>query len=314
MPEHSETKINQQEKIAPGIISTLAFFSLYNLPLSAKRIHELLAQSSASLTEVEQTLSQLVADHKILQTNSLYALKRWDVATYNTNQIELTKKWAKIDRWFNWLSLLPFVRGIAVINSLALGTADSDSDIDFFVVTKKNRLYFVRSVIIVLFRILGVYKTRTHIKDRFCFGFFVDEQSLEFEKLMLKPRDPYFVYWLASLRPIAGGRAYHRLMQNNLWLKHHFPNFEPKQRDLTLKQAHPLIRLGKGILEVLLWLPVSLVEPLLRNIHIKHTFKLAENNTVTSSTIANRSMLKLHGYDVRAEVASEYERALNSLR
>ncbi len=313
MPEHSETKVNQQEKIASGIIATLAFFSLYNLPLSAKRLQELLAQSRANLAEVEIVLNQLVANQKILQVGSLYSLKRWDVAAYNANQIELTKKWSKIDRWFNWLSFLPFVRGIAVINSLALGTSDADSDIDFFVITKPNRLYFVRSIIIVLFRILGVYKTRNRIKDRFCFGFFVDEQSLEFEKLMLKPRDPYFVYWLASLRPITGRQAYRRLMENNSWLNNHFPNFDARQRELTLKPNHPLIRLMKGMAEILLWLPASLAEPILRRIHIRHTFKLAENNTVTSSTIANRSMLKLHGYDVRAEIAQAYEKALQSL-
>ncbi len=314
MPEHSETKTDQQEKIEQGIISTLAFFSLYNLPLSAKRIHELLTQSSASLAEVEVNLSQLSANQKILQVGSLYSLKRWDVAAYNANQVELTKKWGKIDRWFNWLTLLPFVRGIGVINSLALGTADADSDIDFFVITKKNRLYFVRSVIIVLFRILGVYKTRNRIKDRFCFGFFADEHSLEFEKLMLKPNDPYFIYWLASLRPIAGRLAYQRLMENNAWLQNHFPNFDTRQRELTLKPSNSLIRLIKGIIEILLWLPVSLLEPVLRRIHITHTFKLAENNTVTSSTIANASILKLHGYDVRAEVAREYEKALQSCR
>jgi hypothetical protein len=51
----------------------------------------------------------------------------------------------------------------------------------------------------------------------------------------------------------------------------------------------------------------------LRRIHITHTFKLAENRSVTSTTIANAHMLKLHGYDVRTEVAAAHERLLRNL-
>jgi hypothetical protein len=299
MQQISATKTEQ--RLSEAIISTLSFFALYELPLSAKRIYELLFRFKASEQEVSSELSALVASQKIIQSSGLFSTSPWNPASVTTNQLELTKKWEIIDRYFGVLASLPFVRNISVINSLALGTADSDSDIDFFVITKPNRLYFVRSLIIVLFRLLGVYKTREKMKDRFCFGFFVTTKSLEFESIMLKPSDPYFVFWLANMRPVVGGEAYWELMQKNPWLKEYFPNLDWTNRLSTTKQPNILIRAFKLIFE-----------PIFRRIHIGHTFKLAENRSITSTTIANANMLKLHGYDVRAEVAKRFEEALKS--
>ncbi len=320
MLQNLEVKTKQ----VSAIVSTLAFFSLYDLPITAKRLHELLLGQSTSLEELETELEVLYQDGKIVRGGNLYALKNWNQEAYRDRQAEITKKWAKIDRYFATLAVLPFVRQISVINSLAMGTADSDSDIDFFVVTKPHRLYFVRSVIIVLFRLLGVYKTRQKIKDRFCFGFFVSRDNLNLESIMIKPacaeasagrpHDPYFLFWLANLRPIVGGQAYWQMMQDNAWLNNHFPNFKPMKRLTTVRQASFLIRSTKAVLEILLWLPSLVVEPILRRIHVTHTFKLAENNTASSSTIANAKMLKLHGFDVRAEVAQAYQRVLQSIQ
>lgn len=306
----ADIKEEQRQKLAEAIISTLGFFSLYNLPLSAKRIYELLLGARSTQAEADQMLAFLAQQNQIVREGNLFALKRWNSAEYNANQLELTHKWQKIDRYFYWLAILPFVRQISVINSLALGTADSDSDIDFFVVTRPNRLYFVRSVIIVLFRLLGIYKTRQKIKDRFCFGFFISQTKEDLYPLLLKPEDPYLVFWLANLRPILGKSEYGRLMDENSWIKTYFPNLEPINRLTTVKDSNVFIKGIKFALEILLWLPSLLFEPILRKIHIDHTFKLSENKAVTSTTVANADMLKLHGYDVRAEIAYRYQEAL----
>lgn len=311
MLQYLETKTEQEQKLARAVISTLAFFSLYHLPLSNRRIFELLLGTRSTQAEVDRMLDFLAQNQQIVQEGNLYGLKKWDPGAYNANQLELTKKWQKIDRYFNWLSILPFVRQISVINSLALGTADSDSDIDFFVVTKPNRLYFVRTMIIVLFRLLGVYKTRQRIKDRFCFGFFVAENSLSLNQLLIKPEDPYFVFWLANMRPVLGEKDYLDLIDQNLWIRDYFPNFEPINRLTTTKQSNVLNRISKVFFEILMFIPAMLTEPILCKIHINHTFKLSENKASTSTTIANKHMLKLHGYDVRAEVAYRYQEILD---
>lgn len=306
----SDTKLDQKQKMEQAIVVTLAFFSLYELPLSVKRIHELLFRVSATLEEVEQGIVNLVADKKIIQAGGLYSIKPWNSSIYNANQLELTRKWARVDRYFNLLAVLPFVKNMSVINSLALGTADADSDIDFFVITNVGKLYFVRSLVIVLFRMLGLYKTREKIKDRFCFGFYIDKKALPLEHIQLKPQDPYLIFWLANMRPVFGKRMYQTFMQENLWLQEYFPNFDYNQRLVSAKKSHLLIQIVKIVLEILLYVPATLAEGFLALIHVNHTFKLAENRSFTSTTIANTHMLKLHAYDVRAEISRRFEEAL----
>lgn len=315
-PAETSAKIKEQTELelTESILSTLAFFSLYSLPLSGKRVYELLLGTRSTQKEVDGMLSILAAQNRIVREGNLFALKKWDLGKHNTNKLELTKKWQKIDKYFNWLAVLPFVRQISVINSLALGTADSDSDIDFFVVTKPNRLYFVRSVIIVLFRLLGVYKTRQRIKDRFCFGFFVSVSHQNLHSLRLLPEDPYLVFWLSNLRPVLGRIGYERLMQENSWLKTYFPNFEHEVRLNTVKEPNGAIKAVKFILEILLIIPAALAERWLRRIHIRHTFKLPENKVASSTTVANADMLKLHGYDVRAEIAYRYIEEIEKIK
>ncbi|MEJ0021512.1 MAG: hypothetical protein WDN47_02915 [Candidatus Doudnabacteria bacterium] len=314
MPQDLAVETKEKQNLAEAVISTLAFFSLYNLPLSGKRVYELLLGVRSTQRDVDKMLSFLAANDQIIQEGNLFALKKWDLGRHNANQLELTKKWRKIDKYFHWLAVLPFVRQISVINSLALGTADSDSDIDFFVVSRPNRLYFVRSVIIVLFRLLGVYKTRQRIKDRFCFGFFVSQNRQNLQPLLIKPEDPYLVFWLASMRPILNQTEYEYFMKENSWIKTYFPNFEPALRLNTIKEPHTAIKVIRFILEFLLSIPAALIEPLLARIHISHTFRLPENRVAASTTVANADMLKLHGYDVRAEIAYRYIEELEKIK
>ncbi len=314
MQQDLETKTDRHQKLKESVFSTLAFFALYEVPVTFSRVHELLVKERATAEEVQMILNQLVADDRISQTGNLYSLKPWKASDYRDKQVEISKKWMRIDRYYFWLAILPFVRLVSVINSLSLGTADKDSDIDFFVVTSKNRLYFVRSIIIVLFRILGVYKTRTKIKDRFCFGFFVTKDNLNFKNLLIKPEDPYFINWLANMRPVTDGRQYWELMQQNPWLAEELPNFNAMQRLTSIQKPNLFIRGIKLILEVILFIPAALLEPMLRKIHIDHTFKLAENHAVTSTTIANEKILKLHGHDVRSQIARAHLDLLKSLR
>jgi len=309
-----DTKQDKQTQLKNSVVSTLAFFALYDLPLSSKRLHELLLESNFELGEVENTLEILANENKIFKAGTLYSLYAWKADDYRVRQIEISKKWSKIDRYFKWLAIVPFVRNISVINSLSMGTADAESDIDFFVITEKRRLYFVRSVIIILFKLLGIYKNRKNIRDRFCFGFFVTKDNLNLEHLLIKPQDPYLLFWLANMRPLIGGQQYWQLMSENNWLLTHFPNFKPANRLASVKQLNYFLRFIKLSLEVLLWLPSLLFEPIIRRIHINHTFKLAENHSASSTTVANAKMLKLHAADVRAKIARDFAALLARLK
>jgi hypothetical protein len=307
-------EILPNENTKTAILKTMAFFSLYELPLNLHTIHQLLYKRRASFEEVSANLAELVSSGKIVAHDGLYALKPWDDSKLLANKKEIQKRWHKVDKYFWVLSIIPFIDHVSIINSLAFGNAHQESDIDFFVVTKPHRLYFARSLIIIIFRLLGVYKTREHVNERFCFGFYVTTKSPELEHVLVEREDPLFAFWFASFAPLINISGYRRLVRANLWIHGYFPNFDLETRLTYIKQKIPFLRIVKGVLEILLTIPAIILEPLVRSVHIRHTFNLPENNWATSTTIANQDMLKLHALDPRKDVREQFLRVLQSLQ
>jgi len=308
LPNNSNT-----ESIKKAILNTMAFFSIYDLPISLISIHQYLYKTHSFFEAVEIAASQLVNEGKLVTKNQLYALNAWDDTKLEANRMEIAKRWRKVNRYYWLLSLIPFIHHISIINSLAMGNADFESDIDFFVVTKPNRLYFVRTIVIILFRILGVYKTKRHINERFCFGFYVTSNRLSLAKVLLPDDDPHFAFWFGHFAPLLNKDGYKQLILANPWIYTYFPNFDFDLRLTQIKQKNILMRIIKGIFEVTLVLPTMILEPVLRGIHIRHTFNLPENHWPTSTTVANAHMLKLHALDPRIDIRQKFYALLQSL-
>jgi predicted nucleotidyltransferase len=306
-------KIAIKNRTQEGLVSTLAFFAIYDLPLTAERIWQLLYRTEATLSQVQAELADLVRSGSVVSQNGLYALKSWDEARYDANQEEIDKRWQRVERYRRILSLIPFVESMAVINSMAMGNADSESDIDFFVITKPKRLYFVRTLVILLFKLLGVYKTRDKMNQQFCFGFYLASDRLGLDWLVLPGEDPYLVYWMATILPLFGQKIYEHFIKENKWLYSSFPNFRTQQRLGQLK-SQKFFRRFKRLLEMILWLPAIILEPLLRWVHIRHTYRLPENSWPTSSTVANRWVVKLHALDPRKDLRKKYFEILQNLK
>lgn len=313
MPNTSAVKNLVKSKLTEGIIATLAFFDIYKLPVNAKRIWELLYRVQASFQEVELELIRLARLNIIVYRDGLYALEDWDDKQYKENQQEIEKRWTRVRRYYWLLSAIPFVQHVSVINSVAMGNADKDSDIDFFVVTKPNRLYFVRSLIIVLFKLLGVYKNKSRTNMQFCFGFYITSDKLNIKEIMLPEEDPYLVFWMGTMTPIISLKYYEKFIKENKWIFAWLPNLRTMNRLEFYRKLHPSEML-KMTLELLCYIPAAIFEPLLRRIHVNHTFKLPENHWGTSSTVANKQMLKLHALDPRKEIRQKFRTILNSLK
>ena len=312
MPENlSEAR---QTQVRTAVLATLAFFSLYDLPLHDKSIHQLLYRTRATLFEVSEALRNLVYLRKVVQKGNLYARADWDETKRTESKLEIEKRWRKVDRFFGLLSIIPFISQLSIINSLAFDNAHMESDIDFFVVTRPNRLYFVRSMIIVIFRLLGVYKTRTKIHEQFCFGFYVTTKDPDLAKILIHGEDPLFAFWFASFAPLLGKLGYEQLVSANRWIYDYFPNFEPRTREVYLKKVSPVLSFIKFFLEIVFFIPAMVLEPLLRAIHIRHTFNLPENHWPTSTTIANDHMLKLHALDPRKEIREKFHNVIKNLQ
>ena len=61
------------------------------------------------------------------------------------------------------LKLIPFIRWVCVSGSLSKGVMEEDSDIDFFIIVQKNRLWMVRAIFsFLIFSCFGVLDDLSH--------------------------------------------------------------------------------------------------------------------------------------------------------
>jgi len=76
------------------------------------------------------------------------------------------------------LSFAPFVRMIALTGSLARGEATEKSDIDFFVVLKRGRLWSGRAFVSLFAHLTGLRRYEEKIAGRICLNCFQTEDHL----------------------------------------------------------------------------------------------------------------------------------------
>ncbi len=123
----------------------------------------------------------------------------------------------------------PFVRGVFISGSLSKDCVEEDGDIDFFILTQKNRLWLCRALLIIYKKIFLLNSYRY-----FCLNYFIDEENLEIDEKNL-----YTATELVTLIPAAGVEMCEAFMDANLWTDQFRPSF-PKKEILNQNESRTL--------------------------------------------------------------------------
>jgi predicted nucleotidyltransferase len=81
----------------------------------------------------------------------------------------------------NLISLAPFVRMIGLNGSVASGSFNQNSDIDFLIIAKKDRLFTARFFAVMMMKTIGWYRNKRKIAGRICLNCFLSEANLSIE-------------------------------------------------------------------------------------------------------------------------------------
>ena len=139
--------------------------------------------------------------------------------TPNDFELELFSKAQKYIRKTNWI---PWILFVGVWNSLSMYSTKPTSDIDLFVITRRNRTWLVRFLLTSTLFILWVWrKWEENAASNFCLSFFCDEDSLDFSKIAIE-NDIYLFFWMLYLKPIIDKNwTYRKFIDSNkdLWLE-----------------------------------------------------------------------------------------------
>ena len=229
--------MNKEINITPlgrSIIRTMAYYDIFTYPLTAEEVYHNLITNHTNLDEVTKELYKL-SDQKIVYKKENFFLLK-DNDSYITRRLNGNKLAGKrlktAKRISGFISRFPFTRGILLSGSLSKGFMEEDSDIDYFVITYPNRVWFTR-LSLMLFKKVFLLNS----KKNFCINYFVDAENLE-----IKEKNSFTAIELATLIPTYGTEMYDELYKQNIWIKDFFPNYPKRKTDDVSNKKNGIIK------------------------------------------------------------------------
>ncbi len=227
-------------------------------------------------------------DHIVLDLNN--NLKNDSNLVYTSIMTEIEKDlWNRVNRYVPWLRFVPFIRMVAVCNNLSFGKVKLDSDIDLFIVARKDRLFTVRILVTLFFQIFGVRRYAGKEAGRFCLSFFIDDSVMDFKSIAIS-NDIYLAFWISNLKIIVDDGCSYEFLSSNSWINRYF------ESKVVLDENHKRYK-PKSILNFLF--PKSF-ENFMKKWQLKRARQKSKSVGFESSLILTSHMLKFHNLDRRA--------------
>ncbi len=223
-------EIRTTSDLDQAILKTIAYFSLFDYPLTTFEVWKWLFGSRKQYTyqEVRQTLwNSDILENRIEHSNGFWgmsgSLVASLVATRHERWLDAWRKYKRLRKAVKYLSRLPSVRGIAACNTLGWNNTRVDSDIDIFILVKEGSIWTTRLLAVSPFKILKMRPGES--RDPLCFSFFLTDTNLNIASLALEPDDPYLTFWTRSIVPVFDrDGVFHEFDQANSWAQEALPN------------------------------------------------------------------------------------------
>lgn len=192
------------------------YFDVFKYPLTVHELYECSAISISKSSYLE-VLNEIIKSGYIRQEgdyilvnelNSENITKRVNGNSGAEQVMPKAYEYSKIIAGF------PFVEGICLSGALSKKYYDENGDIDFFIITKPNRLWLCRTFLIIRYKLLPKSK-----KKFWCVNYFISS-----ENLTIPDMNEFTGTELAFLIPTINYTVYKKLLSKNNWYKKRFPN------------------------------------------------------------------------------------------
>lgn len=291
------------------IKATLAYFEIFDLALSVEELIRLMPGGVEGRLGVEKALREM---SEVNEEHGFFVLKGSEKLLESRIGKSLLADQIKhkADKWKWVFGLVPFVQMACVCNYSSFDCVEKDSDIDLLIITKPGRIFLARLFLTFYMQLFGLRRHGEKIAGRFCLSFYVNENNLNFEEILLKNGDIYFAYWLMALKPIYGTETiWVKIEKENLWSGKYFENFEGRREDFRLVDQKK--SWWRKWVEFLFGGKIGdFIEKLLGGYFLRRHNKRQKYLPENASVIVSTKMLKFHNNDKRLEFR---ERWLNRL-
>jgi predicted nucleotidyltransferase len=189
-------------------LKTILYFSIFKYPLKLEDICSF--SNSKNTTEIENELETLISKKIIYKIDEFY------LSEHDLDSIERRKRGnemaipalEKAKERAEFISKFPFVEAVGVSGSLSKGYYDNESDIDFFVICKPNRIWITRTLL-MSYKKIFLLNSRKY----FCINYFISTNNLEIEE-----QNRFTATEIKTLIPMQGQNVFEEFYKKNNWI------------------------------------------------------------------------------------------------
>lgn len=207
------------ERIKNNILKTLLYYDIFSHPLKDDEIFAFLPENSVSKDIVLDVLNTSAKEESsnfgekegyyYVQPNAENVNKRLSKEAYS-------KKMWRAAWWVTHIiKRFPFVRSVLITGSLSKNSSDNTSDLDFMVITAKDRLWIARTML-MLFKKIFLFNNKKY----FCINYFITEDYLEIED-----KNFFTATEIAHIKATYNTGHMNKFIEANTWIRKHFPNY-----------------------------------------------------------------------------------------
>jgi len=211
-------------------LKTILYFSIFRYPLTLEEIHGYTNNETIEVTTIE--LSNLISEKILTKVGDfyVYANDLDSVTKRLKGNLLASKALIKANQQASFIAKFPYVKAVGVSGSLSKGYYDNESDIDFFVITKLNKLWICRTLL-MLYKKLFLLNSRKY----FCVNYFISENQLEIEE-----KNRFTATELKTLIPMQGKVIFEQFHMKNKWVSDYFSKFNPNT-NAVLDTKKPMV-------------------------------------------------------------------------
>jgi hypothetical protein len=225
--------------IESDAVAALLYFDLFRHPLTVEEAYAFLPTNHVTVADVRNAVEQSTRIDRYATPRGEMLLVHGRPEAYVAERLEKEERaahaWKSAARWGRFIALFPFVRGVFVSGSLSKNVAAHDSDIDWFIITARNRLWISKSFLTLFRRVILLNRT-----GHFCTNYYVAEDALE-----IPDRNVFIATEVATVRPVINGTLGEEFARANSWITRYLPNAQPFDRTHLVRKSFltPLARI-----------------------------------------------------------------------
>ena len=211
---------------------------------------------------------------------------------------EEKKYFDKAYKYIKYIKWIPWIKMIWIWNSLATKSATESSDIDLYIVTDKNAMWFVRIFVTFIFQIFWARKDEKNHAGRFCLSFFSTIDWMDFWKFKIE-NDIYLYFRIVYFKPILDyNETYKKFLEiNSTWA-----NFDDYKGIIEENKKFIKYKKNKKWSNIFF---VWFFDKILKKIFLPKTLNHFERIWKPYGVIINDDLLKFHNWDIRQEISKK---------